>query len=166
VGTAYRRLTRIEGQVSQARPEMAKTHDVLIDAKVTKLVKNSDMWIEVFLDEQMLYMYKATDIIKAYLVSSGKPGDATHKSKATRKGVYKMYSLYKSYPMWGRDEKGGWWCPDVPYTMFFHGEFAIHAAYWHNNFGTPVSHGCVNMTEMDAKEVYEQVKKGTVVWVH
>jgi lipoprotein-anchoring transpeptidase ErfK/SrfK len=80
----------------------------------------------------------------------------------TRKGVYRMYALYKSYPMWGRD----WWCPDVPYAMFFHHEFAIHGAYWHNDFGTPVSHGCVNMAEMDAAEVFAKVKKGTVVWVH
>jgi lipoprotein-anchoring transpeptidase ErfK/SrfK len=50
--------------------------------------------------------------------------------------------------------------------MFFHREFAIHGAYWHNNFGSPISHGCVNMAELDAAEVFSHVKKGTVVWVH
>jgi lipoprotein-anchoring transpeptidase ErfK/SrfK len=159
---SFKRLTRIEGQVSQSVPELVKTHDIPIDARVTKLVEGSGIWIEVSLDEQVLYLYEGSELKAAYRVSTGRPGTPTRKSMATRKGVYKMYSLYKSYPMWGRD----WWCPDVPYAMFFHGELAIHAAYWHNDFGIPVSHGCVNMAEVDAKEVFELSKKRTVVWVH
>ena len=155
---------RIEGQVSQSVPEMAQLHDVPIDARVTKLVRGADKWIEVSLDEQVLYLYSGSDILSAYRVSTGRPGTPTRKSMATRKGVYRMYALYESYPMWGRD----WWCPDVPYAMFFHGELAIHGAYWHNDFGTPVSHGCVNMMPDDAGEIYGQVGvgKGTCVWVH
>lgn len=165
--TSYRRLTRIGGQVSQYVPEAVSTHDVLIDSRVTKLVIGDDIWIEVSLDEQMLYMYRGSDILSAYRVSTGRPGiPGKLKSKTTRKGVYRMYALYEKYPMWGRDSKGGWWCPDVPYTMFFHSEFAIHGAYWHNDFGTPVSHGCVNMMPDDAQEIYRHVKKRTVVWVH
>ena len=147
---------RISGQVSQSMPEMAQLHDVPIDPRVTNLVKGDDVWIEVSLDEQMLYVWQGTEVHYAYRVSTGRPGSPT------RKGVYRVYSLYRQYPMWGRD----WWCPDVPFSMFFHGEFAIHGAYWHNDFGTPVSHGCVNMAEMDAAAVYAQVKKRTVVWVH
>jgi len=160
--SAYKRLTRIDGQVSQFMPELVKMHDVPIDARVTKLVKENDVWIEVSLDEQVLYLYEGSELKSAYRVSTGRPGTPTRKSMATRKGVYRIYALYEKYPMWGRD----WWCPDVPYAMFFHGELAIHGAYWHNDFGTPVSHGCVNMAEVDAKEVYQQVKKRTVVWVH
>ena len=163
--SAYKRLTRIDGQVSQFMPELVKTHDVPIDARVTKLVKDNDIWIEVSLDEQVLYLYEGSELKSAYRVSTGRPGTPTRKSMATRKGVYKMYALYEKYPMWGRSD-GGWWCPDVPYTMFFHGELAIHGAYWHNDFGIPVSHGCVNMMPDDAKTVYELVKKRTVVWVH
>jgi lipoprotein-anchoring transpeptidase ErfK/SrfK len=162
MGTFYRRLTRVP-QESHAVPDAILYHDIPIDSRVTKLVKGNDVWIEVSLDEQVLYVYEGSGIVSAYMVSTGRPGiPGKLKSMATRKGVYRMYSLYKAYPMWGRD----WWCPDVPYAMFFHGELAIHGAYWHNNFGTPVSHGCVNMAEMDAAEVFAQVKKGTVVWVH
>ena len=152
----YTRLKRIDGIVSTSVPYLIKKHDIEIPEKTRKLLVEDTIWIEVSIDEQVLYLYKGNKIKSAYLISGGKKG------MNTRKGSYKMYSLYKSYPMWGKD----WWCPDVPYAMFFHGEFAIHAAYWHNYFGTPASHGCINMTEMDAKEVYEQVKKGTVVWVH
>jgi lipoprotein-anchoring transpeptidase ErfK/SrfK len=158
----YKRLTRIESQLSQSIPDLAKKHNILISERVTKMVVGDAVWIEVSLDEQVLYVYKGSEILAAYRVSTGRPGSERLKSMATRPGVYRMYSLYKSYPMWGRD----WWCPDVPYAMFFHREFAIHGAYWHNDFGSPISHGCVNMAEVDAGEVFAQVKKGTVVWVH
>ena len=158
---AYKKLERVP-QVSQYVPHAVLTHKVPIDPRVTKIVKDADIWIEVSLAEQMLYLYQGYEIRYAYRVSTGRPGAWNRISMATRKGVYRMYSLYKRYPMWGRD----WYCLDVPYAMFFHGEFAIHAAYWHNDFGTPVSHGCVNMSEEDAKEVYELSHRGTVVWVH
>ena len=139
--------------------------EVVIDKRVQ--VGADEVWIEVSLSEQMLYLYRGCQVQSAYRVSTGRPGIPGKKvSKATRKGVYRIYALYKSYPMWGRDGKDGWRCPDVPYVMWFHGELAIHAAYWHNDFGTPVSHGCVNMAEMDAEAVYAQVKRRTVVWVH
>jgi len=162
MGNYYKRLIRIDGQISQYVPELAKKHNILILEKVTKMVVGNAVWVEVSLEEQVLYMYMGSEIISAYHVSTGRPGNERLISMETRKGVYKMYALYKSYPMWGRD----WWCPDVPYAMFFHHEYAIHGAYWHNNFGTPVSHGCVNMSEIDAAEVFARVKKGTVVWVH
>ena len=159
----YTKLKRIEGIVSTSVPYLISKHKIEIPEKTKALLGScltpgaeSCVWIEVSIDEQVLYLWEGNKVKSAYLISSGK------RRMDTRKGSYKMYSLYKSYPMWGKD----WWCPDVPYAMFFHHEFAIHAAYWHNYFGTPASHGCVNMTEMDAKEVYEQVKKWTVVWVH
>ena len=134
--------------------------DVVIDKRVQ--VGADEVWIEVSLAEQMLYLYRGCQVQSAYRVSTGRPGTPTRKSMATRKGVYRIYALYEKYPMWGKD----WYCPDVTWVLWFHGELAVHAAFWHNSFGTPVSHGCVNMAEMDAREVYAQVKKRTVVWVH
>jgi lipoprotein-anchoring transpeptidase ErfK/SrfK len=157
---AYKKLTPVGNQVSQKLVSFA--HTVEIDPRVHKFVKGDEVWIEVSLDNQVLYVHQGELITAAYRVSTGRPGSPFRKSMATRKGVYRMYALYKRYPMWGRD----WYCLDVPYAMFFHGEFAIHGAYWHNDFGKPVSHGCVNMMPDDAKLVYELVKKGTVVWVH
>ena len=166
MGKFYRRLMRIEGQVSQFVPEAINEHDELIPERVIKMVKGDEIWIEVSLEKQMLYLYEGTTITSAYRVSTGKPGSSTRKSMATRKGVYRMYKLYKTYPMSGREGDGYWWCPDVPYVMFFHGELAIHGAYWHNDFGKPISHGCVNMMPNDAGDLYHWCKVGTVVWVH
>jgi len=163
MGNGYTRLLRIEGIKSQALPKKLLKRDVDIPEKIQNRIKEGEIWIEVSLAEQVLYVWEGLNKIKAgYRVSTGMPGTPRRKSKATRKGIYKMYCLYKAYTMWGNN----WWAYAVPHCMFFHGEFAIHAAYWHNDFGTPVSHGCVNMTEMDAAEVYPLVKIGTTVWVY
>ncbi len=58
--------------------------------------------------------------------------------------------------------------PNVPYVMFFYNDdvdksegFSLHGAYWHNNFGHPMSHGCVNMRIVDAKALYDWVDPPT-----
>jgi len=43
---------------------------------------------------------------------------------------------------------------DVPYVQYFEGSYALHAAFWHNNFGHEMSHGCVNLSPLDAKKVF------------
>jgi hypothetical protein len=47
-----------------------------------------------------------------------------------------------------------WRLEDVPWVMYYDGDFAVHGAYWHANFGTPTSHGCVNVLAEDARWVY------------
>ena len=59
----------------------------------------------------------------------------------------------------------GYDTPNVPWTMYFFRGYAIHGAYWHNNFGTPVSHGCVNMRVDEAKALYDWASVGTEVVV-
>jgi lipoprotein-anchoring transpeptidase ErfK/SrfK len=50
--------------------------------------------------------------------------------------------------------------------MYYSGGFAIHGAYWHENFGTPVSHGCVNLRVPEAKALYDWASVGTRVVVN
>ena len=47
-----------------------------------------------------------------------------------------------------------YYLPNVPYTMFFYKDYGIHGAYWHDNFGHPMSHGCVNMRIDDAEKLF------------
>jgi len=54
----------------------------------------------------------------------------------------------------------------VPYSMFFYKGYSLHGTYWHSNFGTPMSHGCINMVTSDAAWVYENAPIGTYVYVH
>jgi lipoprotein-anchoring transpeptidase ErfK/SrfK len=60
----------------------------------------------------------------------------------------------------------GYYLPAVPYVMYFYKDYGIHGTYWHNNFGTPMSHGCVNMSIPDSEWVYNFSSVGTVVNVH
>ncbi|HEY9663761.1 MAG TPA: L,D-transpeptidase, partial [Allocoleopsis sp.] len=55
--------------------------------------------------------------------------------------------------------------PNVPYTMFYSGNYAIHGTYWHNNFGTPVSNGCVNVPVDQAAWLFNWASVGTPVIV-
>lgn len=120
------------------------------------------IWVEVDLSEQALYVHEGERLVAGFRISSGAPG------KDTRKGLFRIYAMYPSYPMWGPviDGVPEYWIPDVPWAMFFHVDFAIHGAYWHDNFGAPQSHGCVNMNVNDAEWVYGNVRKGTYVHVH
>ena len=77
-------------------------------------------------------------------------------------GTYRVYSKYVSTHMSGP----GYSVPNVPHVMFFYRGYSIHGTYWHSNFGTPMSHGCVNMPQADAKWLFEWAPVGTKVVTH
>ena len=56
--------------------------------------------------------------------------------------------------------------PNVAWVMYFNGDQGFHGAYWHNNFGHQMSHGCVNMPDWRAKVIYDWAPTGTDVWIH
>ena len=116
----------------------------------------NDFWIEVNLSTQMLYAYNGSQIISSFLVSTG---TSNH---PTVTGTYKIYAKLPTYTMVGP----GYNLPDVPYSIFFYKGYSIHGTYWHSNFGTPMSHGCVNMNTNDAAWIYNQSSIGTYVFVH
>ena len=60
----------------------------------------------------------------------------------------------------------GYFLPGVPFTMYFYKGYGLHGTYWHNNFGTPMSHGCVNLTIPDSEWLYGFASIGTLVNVH
>lgn len=116
----------------------------------------ADFWIEVDLSDQKLHAYQGSQLLKTFAISSG-----TSKNP-TVPGEFKVYAKYTSYTMRGP----GYYLPDVPYSLFFFKGYSIHGTYWHHNFGTPMSHGCVNMETGAAEWLYEQAQIGTRVFVH
>lgn len=116
----------------------------------------SGHWIDVDLSDQRLYAYDGDTLISSFLVSTGV---AAH---PTVTGTFAVYVKYRYTDMSGP----GYYLPDVPYTMYFYQGYGVHGTYWHNNFGTPMSHGCVNMLTSDAEWVYNFSKVGTPVIVH
>ena len=121
-----------------------------------EVADTNTFWIEVDLTHQMLFAYRGNQLISGFYVSTG------ISKYPTVTGTYKIYAKFPEYTMVGP----GYDLPDVPYSMFFHKGYSIHGTYWHNNFGVPMSHGCVNMDTNDAAWVYENAPVGTYVFIH
>jgi hypothetical protein len=117
---------------------------------------NGTRWIDVDLSQQMLYAYEGNTIVASFLVSTGVP------AYPTVTGQYHIYIKLVSTLMAGP----GYYLPDVPYTMYFYKGYGIHGTYWHNNFGHPMSHGCVNMYTPDAEWLFYWASEGMLVNVH
>jgi len=130
--------------------------------------------IKIDLTNQRLYAYKNDKKVYGFTVSTGKWGK-------TPTGEFNIWTKLEYTLM-----KGGskvlntyYYLPNVPYTMYFYNAdtpkylgFGIHGTYWHNNFGHPMSHGCVNMKPEDAKVLFYWSKseqedgKGTKVIIY
>ncbi len=117
---------------------------------------SGERWIDVDLSSQTLTAYQGNAAVFSALISSGLPGTPTVV------GRYQIYTKLTSTRMSGP----GYDLPNVPYTMYFYRGYAIHGTYWHNNFGSPMSHGCVNMKTQDAAWVFNWASIGTPVVTH
>lgn len=117
---------------------------------------NGARWIDVDLSNQSLYAYEGDVLVNSFIVSTGTW------ATPTVTGQFNVYIKYRSAPMSGP----GYYLPDVPYIMYFYGDYGLHGTYWHNNFGTPMSHGCVNLRTDDAGWLYNWASVGTLVNVH
>jgi len=104
----------------------------------------------------MLTAWQGDVIVMQTNISSGRS------ATPTVTGRFKVYSRYTSQRMTGP----GYDLPDVPWVMYFFSNYAIHGAYWHDNWGTPMSHGCVNMRPGEAGMLYNWAPNGTEVYVH
>lgn len=117
---------------------------------------SGEKWIEIILSQQRLIAREGNRVVMNTLISSGKP------RWPTVKGTFHIYVKYRYAPMRGP----GYYIPRVPYTMYFYRGYAIHGAYWHNNFGRPMSHGCINMRVAEAAWLFNWAPVGTRVYIH
>jgi lipoprotein-anchoring transpeptidase ErfK/SrfK len=134
----------------------AKTYSSKITQTRLSRQQRTDPWIEIDLSRQQLVAWNGRTPVQTFLVSTGKS------RTPTRTGTFAVQSKYSSAQMRGADYN----VPDVPYTMYYSGGYAMHGAYWHNSFGTPVSHGCVNLRVRQARWLYSWAPVGTKVVVH
>jgi hypothetical protein len=117
--------------------------------------------IEVDLTNQRLYAFEGDRQVFDFPVSTGKWG-------RTPPGQYQIYVKLRYTLMAGGSRALGtyYYLPNVPFTMYFEGVaadgeriyrsrgYGLHGTYWHNNFGHPMSHGCVNMRTEDAEKLF------------
>lgn len=125
---------------------------------------NSTKLIDVNLSKQYLTAFDGNSVAYAGYISSGAG------KNETPVGIFTIYSKLVSDDMRGPDPTlpgGTYFQPDVPYVMYFAaGGYAIHGVYWHNNFGTPRSHGCVGAPVGAASFLYNWAPIGTVIYIH
>ncbi|HEY46712.1 MAG TPA: L,D-transpeptidase [Anaerolineae bacterium] len=119
-------------------------------------------WISIDLYEQTLMVYEDGQLVYATLVSSGLKG------WWTQPGVFQVYTKLDGDRMMGAfevDRSDYYYLEDVPWTLYYDKARALHGAYWHNGFGYPRSHGCVNLSLIDAHWLFNWAEEGTWVYV-
>jgi lipoprotein-anchoring transpeptidase ErfK/SrfK len=126
-----------------------------IDSDIEYLRRSNQRWIQVDLSSQRLIAWQGNQQIHAVIISTGKAGNDTPL------GTFSIQSKHRTARMQGEDYD----VPDVPFTMYYSGNYAIHGAYWHHQFGTRVSHGCINVAVDHAEWLYHWASVGTPVVV-
>lgn len=113
-------------------------------------LKPGERWIDVDLDTQILVAYEGDLAVYATLISAGL------KDTPTETGVYRVWKKVAETDMKGLSGEDPYSVATVPWTQFFSPEqgLALHTAYWHDRFGQPKSHGCVNLAPRDARWLY------------
>lgn len=116
----------------------------------TTNAQGEEKWIEVSLDDQKLRAWEGNKVVMEYAISSGKWAP-------TPTGDFRIWYKTRRQKMEGGSKDFGtyYYLPNVPHNMFFYKGYAIHGAYWHNNFGNPMSHGCVNEPLANAAEIFD-----------
>jgi hypothetical protein len=116
-----------------------------------------EKWIDVNLTRKTMVALEGDKPIFATLISPGKKSSIKEKDHSTIQGTFRIREKHIAVTMDG-DGKAASDLPysieDVPYVQYFEGSYALHAAFWHNNFGHEMSHGCVNLSPLDAKRVF------------
>ncbi len=107
----------------------------------------------IVLSQQRLYAYDGDQMVRTTLISSGIA------AYPTPVGIFHIYVRYRSTEMIGP----GYDLPNVPYTQYFYQGYGLHGTYWHHNFGTPMSHGCINMPTPEAEWAFNWATYGTPV---
>ncbi len=116
---------------------------------------NGGRWLDVQLSTQTVFAMEGERALRSFVVSTGTTQTPT---------VQGNFRVYLKYPV--QDMSGpGYNVPGVPNVLYFHQGYGFHGTYWHSNFGTPMSHGCVNMTLDDSEWLYNFADLGTPVRV-
>ncbi len=116
----------------------------------TTTATGEEKWIEVSVEDQRVRAWEGERLVMEFPVSTGRWAP-------TPKGTYHIWYKTRNQLMSGGAKELGtyYYLPNVPNNMFFYQGYALHGAYWHNNFGKPMSHGCVNEPLANAAQIFE-----------
>lgn len=147
--------------------------------RMPKWGKNGEKWLDINITKQVLVAYEGEKPVFATLVSTGEDG-LLEGARATKKGIFRIHTKYVTTTMDSEAVGEEFELRDVPYVQYFEEGFALHGAYWHDVFGMPKSHGCINLAPEDARRLFHWTEPhvppawhgaarpltGTVVFVH
>jgi lipoprotein-anchoring transpeptidase ErfK/SrfK len=149
--------------------------------KMPGWANDGEKWLDVNITRQTLVAYEGTRPVYATLVSTGEAGlDDPKTTRSTARGIFRIHTKYVTATMDSKVVGEEFELRDVPYVQYFHEGYALHTAYWHDVFGQPKSHGCINLAPEDARRLFfwteprvpdgwhgaSKAKTGTVVFIH
>ncbi|WP_394820562.1 L,D-transpeptidase [Pendulispora albinea] len=115
-----------------------------------------EKWIDVNLKAQTVVLYSGSTPVYATVGSTGKKSPIKEKNHETKPGSFRIREKHIAATMDGDVASDGpYSIEDVPWIMYFNGSIALHGAFWHSNFGVERSHGCVNLSPMDARAIFQ-----------
>lgn len=123
---------------------------------------DTNRWVEVNLNEQVLSIHEQGKLVFATPISSGRD------PFFTKPGLFKIYQKLEVDKMTGSfesDRSDYYYFEDVPYIMYYDQKRALHAAYWNTFLGHPSSHGCINLSVGDSHWVFDWANEGDYVYV-
>lgn len=163
--------------IQDNQPKEGEFHGEKFLAPFVKPVENADVLgdnidpnkrIEVNLSTQHVYAFDGNTQVFDFIVSTGKWG-------ATPTGEFTIQRKVRSQTMSGGNKSIGtyYYLPNVEWVQFFGNKqipwsrgFSFHGTYWHNNFGHPMSHGCINMKTPEAQALFNWAPMGTRVIIY
>jgi L,D-transpeptidase catalytic domain len=164
-----------------------RSEDLKTAAKPSQLpswAKKGTKWIDIGIVSQTLVLWEGDRPVYATLVSTGKDGlGEPGKTLSTPRGTFRIYQKHITTTMDSNVADHEFELRDVPWVEYFKGGYALHGAYWHDDFGHVRSHGCVNMAPIDARYVFfwttptvpdhwhatytsDATEPGTIVYIH
>lgn len=148
--------------------------------RLPKWAHGTNPWLSVSLLRQTLVAFRGDKAVYATLVSTGAGGIGDPlETNATVQGVFRIHTKHITKTMAGDEADDPFDLRDVPYVQYFHEGYALHAAFWHDAFGQPKSHGCINLSPKDARHLFHLTepavpsgwhsalsRHGTILWIH
>lgn len=155
---------RAREQGAEGQALYVRERDVSLVTKRDKLpwgLTSDEKWLEVSITRGALVAYRGLEPVFSTLVSPGAGGVPVKghdpvKWSTTPLGRYRVTFKHLAADMSpDQGEDRSFWIADVPYTQYFNPPFALHVAYWHENFGDPMSAGCINLSPRDGKWLFD-----------
>jgi hypothetical protein len=143
---------KVDEQAWLRESDLSLRSGALLDAETA----GEERFIDVDLAEQIVTLYEHGKPRFATLVSTGRgePGS----EQATPPGSFRIWVKLRTSDMDNleNEEAGNYYAmQEVPWVMYFERGYGLHGTFWHREFGHVRSHGCVNLSPLDARRVFD-----------